>query len=136
MKSLTFAVLLASAALAENPYHVVGKYDVGGERIQEGGAGARMALPPTMSAQYDAADRLKSLNGSAYTYDGDGNLTSQPGISYSWNARGQLEKVTTRQGATSLRYDQMRRRPRDHRSSGSARSQLARSVPCLRPSIL
>jgi RHS repeat-associated protein len=85
-------------------------YDAVGNRTALSGSWARTGLPqPLSSATYDAANRIQSWSGQLFSYDPNGNLTSDGLTSYSWNARDQLMGLS---GATSatFQYDGLRRR--------------------------
>src|SRR5207249_3323920 len=50
-------------------------YDASNSRVQMGGSFARTALPqPLGSATYDAANELTNWNGVSFSYDANGNL--------------------------------------------------------------
>ncbi|ODV40995.1 hypothetical protein AWV79_02440 [Cupriavidus sp. UYMMa02A] len=69
-------------------------YDAAGRRIQLGGSLASMVLPAAMSGA---------------TYDANGNLTSDGGLTYSWDSRSRLSALSG--GATaSFTYDGLGRR--------------------------
>jgi RHS repeat-associated protein len=87
-------------------------YDVLGRVIHLGGSLARMNLPAAMSgAVYNDHNQLTSWNGAPYTYDNNGNLTSDGTRIFSWNARNRL---TSMSGAASAQfsYDAWGRRVR------------------------
>ena len=73
-----------------------------GRRTAVSGTFARTGLPAatTATAAYDTANRLTSWNGAAVTYDNNGNLLTQGGLTYAYNARNQLKSV--KQGSTTL----------------------------------
>ncbi len=77
-------------------------YDAAGNRTSVSGSYARTNLPTatTKAATYDLANRLTKWNGSTVASDLNGNMTSQGGLTYSYNARNQLSGVT--QGSTTL----------------------------------
>ena len=82
-------------------------YDAAGRRTQVGGTLGRTNLPATLtSASYDVANELTSWNGTAITYDADGNMANDGTASYTWNARNQL----IGRGATAYQYDAYGRR--------------------------
>jgi RHS repeat-associated protein len=76
--------------------------DALGRRTAVAGTFARTGLPAatTATAVYDAANRLSTWNGGAVTHDANGNLLTQAGLTYAYNARGQLTSV--KQGSTTL----------------------------------
>jgi RHS repeat-associated protein len=83
-------------------------YDLGGRRISMSGSLATLQAPSAVSATtYDAANRMTAWNGSALTYDNNGNLLTGPSGSYGWNVRGQL---TTSPATGSYAYDALGRR--------------------------
>jgi RHS repeat-associated protein len=78
-----------------------------GNRTQIGGSWARTGLPSAVSAMtYNAANQLTNWNGSALTYDDNGNLTDDGTNTYTWNARNQLASMT----GASFVYDPLGRR--------------------------
>jgi len=85
-------------------------YDSAGRRIGIGGSYARTDLPAAVaSASYNAGNELIQWGASAFSYDLDGNLTSDSANTYSWNARNQLASVSS--GTTaSFQYDGFARR--------------------------
>jgi RHS repeat-associated protein len=85
-------------------------YDAAGRRVNVVGAWARTALPQSLaSATYDAANRLMTWAGQAFSYDANGNLSTDGVTSYLWNARNELVGLG---GATtaSFGYDGVGRR--------------------------
>src|SRR5262249_34057619 len=83
-------------------------YDGDGNRASVGGSWARTGLPPFSSATYDA-NRLTTWSGQVFSYDLNGNLTSDGLTSYSWDARNQLTGLSG--GTTaSFAYDAFGRR--------------------------
>ena len=85
-------------------------YDALNRRIGVGGSMARTIMPPTLtSATYDAANQVATLNGAAFTYDPNGNLTHDGQNTYSWDTRGHLAGITGAMSA-SFSYDAFGRR--------------------------
>jgi RHS repeat-associated protein len=85
-------------------------YDSDGQTEAMWGSYARLALPEALkSTKYNAANELVEREGKALSYDAAGNLTGDGSNEYSWNARGQLTKIS---GATSagFSYDPFGRR--------------------------
>jgi RHS repeat-associated protein len=75
------------------------------------GSYARMSLPEAFSeASYNADNELTSLKGHTYSYDADGNLTSNGTSSFEWNDRNQLAGVTQGSNTWSYAYDPVGRR--------------------------
>ena len=69
-------------------------YDNSGRRIKVGGSFARVDLPAVIaSAIYNANNQLTSWNGTAYSYDLNGNLSGNGTDTYVWNARNQLSGI-------------------------------------------
>jgi RHS repeat-associated protein len=67
-------------------------------------------LPTAFTASY-TNNRLTTFNGAAWTYDGQGNLTSDGTNTYVWDIRNRLIQI--KQGATvtaSFEYDALNRR--------------------------
>jgi RHS repeat-associated protein len=70
-------------------------YDAGGQRTTVGGSYARTGLPAALtSATYDNANQVATWAGTSFTYDLNGNLTSDGVRSYTWNARNELASLT------------------------------------------
>jgi RHS repeat-associated protein len=101
---------LAYTAGTSNVGDLTYTYDLAGNRIAVGGSLARTGLPPALSsAQYDAANRLTLWNGQSLSYDLNGNLTSDGGVAYTWNARNQLTG-SAGTSAMAFQYDGVGRR--------------------------
>jgi RHS repeat-associated protein len=82
-------------------------YDSLGRRTQVGGSFARTSLPGVISSDtYDAANELINWNGTAISYDLNGNMASDGSNAFTWNARNQ---VATLNGVT-MQYDAFGRR--------------------------
>jgi uncharacterized protein RhaS with RHS repeats len=59
------------------------------------GTYATTGLPAELgSATYDDANQIATFGGTSFTYDDNGNLTSDGVRSYAWNARDQLAPLT------------------------------------------
>jgi RHS repeat-associated protein len=85
-------------------------YDAAGRRTSVGGSWARTGIPSALtSAIYDAANRIATWSGTSFTYDLNGNLTSDGTTSYTWNARNQLTALSGGSIA-SFQYDGTGRR--------------------------
>jgi len=85
-------------------------YDAAGNRTAVGGTWARTGLPEAVSGTtYDAANRISAWGGQIFSYDANGNLTSDGLTSYSWNARNQLVGLSGGTSA-SFAYDGFGRR--------------------------
>ena len=96
-------------------------YDAAGQRTSVGGSYARSNLPTALtSATYDDANQIATWAGTNFSYDDNGNMTSDGSRSYSWNARNELTAITG--GVTaSFEYDALGRR--GVRTVGSAAKQ-------------
>src|ERR1700722_7089635 len=71
LTSLTYA--LGGTALGDLSY----TYDVAGQRTSVAGSWARTGIPsPLTSAAYDAGNRLTARDSTSFSYDLNGNLTS------------------------------------------------------------
>jgi RHS repeat-associated protein len=82
-------------------------YDVAGRRTQVGGSFARTGLPAAItSASYDVANELTNWNGTALSYDSNGNMLSDGSNSFTWNARNQVAALN----GVSMQYDGFGRR--------------------------
>jgi RHS repeat-associated protein len=85
-------------------------YDPAGNRTSVGGSWARTGLPAALTvATYDGANRLVDRDSTGFTYDLNGNLTSDGTNSYTWNARDQLVAMSGSISA-SFQYDASGRR--------------------------
>jgi RHS repeat-associated protein len=85
-------------------------YDTGGQRVAVGGTYARTGLPAALaSATYDDANQIATWAGTSFTYDANGNLTSDGTNTYSWNARNQMSGISGGVSA-SFGYDAFSRR--------------------------
>jgi len=99
------------ATLCSNPSGTLGTllygYDALNRRNQVWGTFARTGLPqPVGSASYDAANGLLQWNGQLFSYDLNGNMTSDGTNTFTWDARNQLSQFNT----TTFQYDADRRR--------------------------
>jgi YD repeat-containing protein len=82
--SLTYK--LGATALGDLTY----TYDLDGSRTSVGGSWARTGLPTALaSATYDAANQIATWGSTSFTYDPNGNLTSDGTKTYTWNTRNQ-----------------------------------------------
>jgi RHS repeat-associated protein len=87
------------------------QYDALGKRTKTSGSLARTGSPQALSsATYGAANRLTQRAGSNFTYDDNGNLTSDGTNSYNWNARNQLISMSGPGLTASFQYDASGRR--------------------------
>jgi RHS repeat-associated protein len=69
-------------------------YDANGQRTGVGGTWARTTLPAALaSASYDDANQIATFGGVSFSYDANGNLSSDGVRSYTWNARNQLASL-------------------------------------------
>jgi len=85
-------------------------YDPLGRRTQVSGTFARTGLPqPVASAAYDVANELLQWNGQLFSYDLNGNMTSDGSNTYTWDARNQLSQFN----AVSFQYDAAGRRTKN-----------------------
>jgi RHS repeat-associated protein len=85
-------------------------YDQLGRRTQVGGSFARTNLAGAItSATYDAANELINWNGTAISYDANGNMLSDGTNTFTWNARNQVETLN----GASLQYDAFGRRTKN-----------------------
>jgi RHS repeat-associated protein len=89
------------------------EYDAAGRRISMGGSLARLGLPSAdvTDGTCDAADRLLTWAGQMYSYDNQGNLTSDGTNTYVWDSGTRLASIhngdTT---VASFQYDCLGRR--------------------------
>jgi RHS repeat-associated protein len=97
-------------------------YDAGGRRVSMGGSYARTNLPAALtSATYDDANQIATWAGTSFTYDDNGNLTSDGTKSYGWTARNELTGLSGGVSA-SFAYDAVGRRR--SRTVGSTTTQF------------
>ncbi len=69
-------------------------YDLTGSRTAMGGTWARTNLPAALGpATYDAANQIVQFGGVTFSYDVNGNLTSDGVRSYTWDARNELSAL-------------------------------------------
>jgi len=82
-------------------------YDQLGRRTQVGGSFARTNMPAAVSsASYDAANELTNWNGTAISFDANGNMLGDGTNTFTWNARNQLATLD----GVALQYDAFGRR--------------------------
>jgi RHS repeat-associated protein len=85
-------------------------YDPDGLLEAEWGSYARLNLPEALGAgEYNAANELVKRGSQSFTYDKEGNLLSDGGNEYAWNARGELTGISGGTSA-SFEYDPFGRR--------------------------
>jgi YD repeat-containing protein len=85
-------------------------YDLGGNRTAVGGSWARTGPPSALaSATYNAGNQIATWASTSFTYDDNGNLTSDGSKTYTWNARNQLASLSGGVSA-SFAYDGLGRR--------------------------
>ncbi len=82
-------------------------YDQLGRRTQVSGSFARTNLPGAVtSAAYDAANELTNWNGTAISYDSNGNMLGDGSHTFAWDARSQVSSIN----GVGLQYDGLSRR--------------------------
>jgi RHS repeat-associated protein len=82
-------------------------YDSLGRRTQVGGSFASTGLPQAVtSATYDSANELTNWNGTAISYDSNGNMLGDGSNIFTWDARGQVSSIN----GIRLQYDGLGRR--------------------------
>jgi RHS repeat-associated protein len=97
--------------LSGTPFGDLGyAYDANGQRTAVTGSYARSGLPAALtSATYDDANQIATFGGTTFSYDDNGNLTSDGSKSYTWNARNVLTGISGGASA-SFDYDAVGRR--------------------------
>jgi RHS repeat-associated protein len=88
-------------------------YDLDGHRTSKTGSFVTDVLPTTTSSPgtFDLNNRETSFNGTAQSYDANGNLTSNGIDTFVWNARNQLTQITEGGNTKfSYAYDALGRR--------------------------
>ena len=89
-------------------------YDSLGRQAQVGGSFAQTGFPTAVtSATYDAANELTNWNGTAISYDLNGNMLSDGTNTFSWNARNQVATLNS----VSLQYDAFGRRTKNFQNT-------------------
>jgi RHS repeat-associated protein len=82
---------LGSATLGSLGY----TYDGNGQRTILSGSYSRSNLPAALgSATYDDGNQVATFDGTSFSYDANGNLTSDGTRNYTWNARNELVSLT------------------------------------------
>jgi hypothetical protein len=85
-------------------------YDASGQRTAPDGTYARTGLPAALnSATYDDANQVATWASTSFSYDDNGNLTSDGTNTYSWNALNELSGTSGGVSA-SFGYDGFGRR--------------------------
>jgi RHS repeat-associated protein len=84
-------------------------YDAKGQKRAVGGTFAQTPLPAAIVATYDDGSQIATWGGVPFTYDQNGNLTSDGTRSYIWNERDELASVSGVNAAT-FAYDGFGRR--------------------------
>ena len=82
-------------------YHYT--YDAVGNRLTQ--TSSALGLPSTVEYVYDDANRLTSVNGVTYTWDANGNLLNDGVNTYSYNTANQLKTMTGSSIAASYSYN-------------------------------
>ena len=81
-------------------------YDAGGQETSVSGSLAGVELPePAAAATYNADDELTTWNGTALTYDAQGQMTADGAQRYTWGPRHQLVTVSTPAERASFSYN-------------------------------
>jgi RHS repeat-associated protein len=80
------------------------EYDADGKRAKTGGTFARTGLPQSLtSTTYNAGNQQQGA--ANFTYDNNGNLTSDGNNTYTWNARNQLASMSGPGMTANFQYD-------------------------------
>ncbi len=86
-------------------------YDAAGRVASVGGTLAAVTVPQAMtSASYNAANEATQWGGISFTYDLNGNLTSNGTRSYTWDVRNRLVSITGEGTTAVFTYDALGRR--------------------------
>ncbi len=104
----------ATSIVYKNGKTVLGEinyaYDANGRTEEMWGSYAHLGLPEVLkSTKYNAANALVEREGKKLAYDAAGNLTGDGSSEYTWNARGQLSKISGA-NTSSFGYDPFGRR--------------------------
>jgi len=87
------------------------QYDPIGRRATMSGTLAQAVLPLVMStAEYNGDNRQTAMGGQSFTYDEDGNITSDGINIYSWDSRGRLVSMSGPALTATFQYDAVGRR--------------------------
>ena len=85
-------------------------YDTNGQRTGVSGSLAQVNLPAILTnATYGPANRLTNWDGTAISYDANGNITNDGQRAYTWDARNRLVSISGAATA-SFQYDALGRR--------------------------
>jgi len=103
---LSIAHARGTTALASLGY----SHDNVGNPISQQASAAQPLVTQPATATYDDANRLNQRGGTTYTYDANGNLTSENGpnglTTYTWDSRNRLRSIVAGNGQTSnFTYD-------------------------------
>jgi len=84
--------------------------DAAGQRTSQQASSAQALVTQPATATYDDANRLVTRAGVTFTYDANGNLTSETGptgaTNYSWDSRNRLIRIAKSDGQTiDFQYD-------------------------------
>jgi RHS repeat-associated protein len=81
-------------------------YDAVGNRLTETKCAVLPCTTPiTNNYVYDSANRLTSVNGQAYTWDNNGNLTNDGTSTYVYDAANRLTSVSNQSTVSSYQYN-------------------------------
>jgi RHS repeat-associated protein len=105
-RTLTVTDALGESLLKTHSY----SYDSEGRRSTHTTNSAQTLITQPASAQYDAANRLRSFNERTYTYDANGNRLTETTVNgttnYEWDSRNRLKKIAKSSGdSVSFVYD-------------------------------
>ena len=101
-RSYTYDALyrLVRESVAGGPgpgYEKTFDYDAGGNRVRQSHTSTQETW--TREAVYDSRDRLQTLDGNAWTWDANGNLTAKGGeAAYGWDPEDRLKTSTLADG--------------------------------------
>ncbi|MGC2450419.1 MAG: hypothetical protein WA477_22400 [Candidatus Sulfotelmatobacter sp.] len=85
-------------------------YDADGRVVEKTGSFAQTNVPQPVSGNaFNLANEMTAFNGTALTYDLDGNLINDGTNTYSWDARNHLAGITGLSTASFV-YDGLERR--------------------------
>jgi RHS repeat-associated protein len=83
-------------------------YDVSGQRVSQSTVGQSLTTQSAI-ASYDDGNRLLTRAGSNFTYDENGNVTSELTVSgiitYTWDSRNRLQSIASPSQTSGLIYD-------------------------------
>jgi len=108
--SITYGTGGSCSAPPSNLGNLTYTYDAAGRVMAKAGSLATVTLPANVSGNtFNADNEMTAFNGTALSYDPNGNLTADGTNTYTWDARNHLTAISGVVGASFV-YDAMGRR--------------------------